>query len=84
MPPGGKTEIPGQDWRWGDVAGDSPDALGIVRDAVAAMIQLGEPKLHARQLVDWALADDPTLDSPDALVAAAYRSRIGAEPQATE
>ena len=68
----------------GDVSGASPDSLGIMRDAVAAMTQLGEPKLHARQLIERALADDPTLESADALVAAAYRGRIGAEAQATE
>ncbi len=57
---------------------------GVLRDAVAALTQLGEPKLHARQLVELALADDPTLDSADALVAAAYRVRAGDEPVATE
>lgn len=45
----------------------------ITNDAVAVLVQLGESKVHARQLVDRALAADPTLDSPDALVAAAFR-----------
>ena len=61
----------------GEVAEDPGSARGITRDAVAAMTQLGEPKLQARQLVERALADDPTLDSADALVAAAYRGRVG-------
>ncbi len=68
----------------GEVAQDSGSALGIRRDAVAAMTQLGEPKLNARQLVERALAVDPTLDSADALVAAAYRGRSGDKPVASE
>lgn len=60
--------------------GSAPSGAGIVmRDAVAALTQLGEPKLHARQLVEQAIADDPTLDSADAMVAAAYRVRAGEE-----
>jgi Holliday junction DNA helicase RuvA len=45
----------------------------LVRDAVAVLAQLGEQKLIARQLVDRALAADPTLDSAEVLVAAAFR-----------
>jgi Holliday junction DNA helicase RuvA len=45
----------------------------LAGDAVAVLVQLGESKLHARQLVDRALAADPTIDSADALVAAAFR-----------
>jgi Holliday junction DNA helicase RuvA len=45
----------------------------LVNDAVAVLAQLGEQKLTARQLVDRALAADSTLDSPEALVAAAFR-----------
>jgi Holliday junction DNA helicase RuvA len=57
-----------------------PTGTGVVmRDAVAALTQLGEPKLHARQLVEQAIADDPTIDTADALVAAAYRTRAGQE-----
>lgn len=44
-----------------------------VRDAVAALTQLGESKLQARRLIEQALAEEPELDSADALVAAAYR-----------
>ncbi len=51
----------------------------VMRDAVAALTQLGEPKLHARQLVEQAFAENPALDTPDALVAAAYRVRAGEE-----
>lgn len=45
----------------------------LINDAVAVLTQLGEQKLLARQLVDRALAADSTLDSPEALVAAAFR-----------
>ena len=64
-----------------DSPGDAgPPGTGIVmRDAVAALTQLGEPKLHARQLVEQAFADDPTIETADALVAAAYRVRAGEE-----
>jgi Holliday junction DNA helicase RuvA len=68
----------------GEVAPVAGSVWSITRDAVAAMTQLGEPKLHARQLVDRALSEDPTLDSADALVAAAYRGRIDDTPGASE
>jgi holliday junction DNA helicase RuvA len=45
----------------------------LVRDAVAVLVQLGEPRLIARQLVDRALAADKTLATPDQLMAAALR-----------
>jgi Holliday junction DNA helicase RuvA len=45
----------------------------LIQDAVAVLSQLGEPKLQARQLAERALAADPTMDSPEDLVAAAYR-----------
>ena len=67
-----------------DGAETSRGGSGVLRDAVAALTQLGEPKLHARQLVELALAGDPSLDSADALVAAAYRVRAGDEPVPTE
>ena len=54
-----------------------PGTAVVIRDAVAALTQLGEPKLHARQLVEQAFAENPALDTPDALVAAAYRVRAG-------
>ncbi len=62
-----------------DEPGDAgrPGTGIVMRDAVAALTQLGEPKLHARQLVEQAFADNPALDTPDALVAAAYRVRAG-------
>lgn len=49
----------------------------IVRDAILAMERLGEPRPHARRLIEKALAGDPALGSADALVAAAYRLREG-------
>lgn len=48
-------------------------ARRIAMDAVAALVQLGEQRLIAAQLIDRALAADPTLKSADALVAAAFR-----------
>jgi holliday junction DNA helicase RuvA len=47
--------------------------VSLVNDAVAVLTQLGEQKLLARQLIDRALAVDSTLNSPEALVAAAFR-----------
>lgn len=54
---------------------DSPTSArsSLINDAVAVLTQLGEAKLTARQLVDRALAADPSLDSPEVLVAAAFR-----------
>jgi Holliday junction DNA helicase RuvA len=48
-------------------------ASEIVQDAVAVLVQLGEPRQHARRLAERALAADPTIDAPDTLVAAALR-----------
>jgi Holliday junction DNA helicase RuvA len=45
----------------------------LVGDAVAVLVQLGEPRQHASRLVERALAADSTIDAPDALVAAAFR-----------
>ena len=45
----------------------------LIRDAVAVLVQLGEQKLIARQLVDRALAADKTLNTADQLMAAALR-----------
>jgi Holliday junction resolvasome RuvABC DNA-binding subunit len=45
----------------------------LIRDAVAVLVQLGEPRLIARQLVDRALAADKTLATPELLMAAALR-----------
>ncbi len=57
-------------------AGPEPAQAGepaVVHDALLALVQLGEPKIRARRLVAQALAEDPTLETADALVAAAYR-----------
>ena len=56
-----------------DPSADVPQRAAMIRDAVAVLTQLGEPSLPARRLIEHALADDPSLDSADALVAAAYR-----------
>ena len=60
-----------------DGAGPPPNARApvAVRDAVAALVELGEPKPKARQLVEQALNADPSLESADALAGAAYRLR---------
>jgi holliday junction DNA helicase RuvA len=55
----------------GGAVGDA--AAALVRDAVLVLAQLGEPKLHARQLVDRALAADPGIADAETLVAAAFR-----------
>lgn len=45
----------------------------VVADAVAVLVQLGEQRPVAMTLVERAIAADPTLDSADALVTAAFR-----------
>lgn len=54
-------------------APESDAHANLIRDAVTILIQLGEARLPARQLVDRALAADPAIDSADQLVAAAFR-----------
>lgn len=44
----------------------------LVHDAVGMLVQLGEPNLRARELVDRVLRADPTIDTAEALVAATY------------
>ncbi|MHC5003408.1 MAG: Holliday junction branch migration protein RuvA [Planctomycetota bacterium] len=46
-------------------------------DAATVLVQLGENRSVARQLVERALREDPELDGADALVAAALRLRDG-------
>ena len=50
--------------------GSEPSATG---DAVRVLVQLGESRLVANDLVDRAARADPELDTADALVAAALR-----------
>jgi hypothetical protein len=47
----------------------------LATDATTILMQLGEARPQARALVDRALAADPTIDSPDALVTAALALR---------
>ncbi len=54
-------------------SGDQTGPPAVIRDAVAALARLGESRQEARRLVERALADDPTLATADAVVAAAYR-----------
>jgi Holliday junction DNA helicase RuvA len=49
----------------------------VVLDAVAVLVQVGEPRPQARLLIEKALAADPTLATADDLVAAAYRVKEG-------
>jgi Holliday junction DNA helicase RuvA len=59
----------------GAAAPDAGPASELARDAVAMLAQLGEPRLNARRLVERVLEVDPTIDSPEDLVAAAFRLR---------
>lgn len=59
----------------GGVAARPAAESALITDAVSILVQLGETKLPARQLVDRALAADPAIDSPDQLVAAAFRMK---------
>lgn len=47
----------------------------LIHDAVAVLVQLGENKLTARHLVDRALASDESINTPDQLVATAFRMK---------
>jgi Holliday junction DNA helicase RuvA len=55
--------------------GVAPGKSQIIADAVAVLVQLGDSRLHARQLVDRALSVAPNLATADALVAAAVQLR---------
>ena len=48
-------------------------ADGIVGEAVSVLVQLGEMKSIATELVQRAQTADKTIDTPDALVTAAFR-----------
>jgi holliday junction DNA helicase RuvA len=50
-----------------------PKASSLLNDAIAVLVQLGEQRLAARQLVERAIAADPELDSAENVVAAAFR-----------
>lgn len=50
-----------------------PSSSAMIGDALAALCQLGESNPEAHRLIERALAADPSLDSADALVSAAYR-----------
>ena len=59
---------------------DAPAAAGIGRaqvimDAAAVLVQLGESRIDARELVDRALQRNPELATADAIVAAALATR---------
>jgi holliday junction DNA helicase RuvA len=58
----------------GDIDRASP-AARLAADAVAALVQLGETRLRAMQLVDRTLAADPTLATAEELISGAYRLR---------
>lgn len=48
---------------------------GLLGEAIAVLVQLGESRSNSRRLVEQAIHDDAALDSPDAVVAAALRLR---------
>lgn len=50
-------------------------AARLAADAVAALVQLGETRLRAMQLVERTLAADPTIVTAEDLIAGAYRLR---------
>ncbi len=55
-----------------DASGE-PSRAEMIRDALAALTQLGESSIQAHRLIERALAVDSSLESADALVTAAYR-----------
>jgi len=59
----------------GDAAVIADDARGIANEAAAVLTSLGEPKLQVMQLVERAIAADPTIDTPEELITAVYRLR---------
>ena len=71
-------ELHGKVDRFVELKPNAPAALngqgdGLVHDATAVLVQLGEQRLIARQLVERAIAADPELDSAESVVAAAFR-----------
>ena len=48
-------------------------APGASRDAIQVLVQLGEPRIRAVELVDRAGRADPDIETPDVLVAAVLR-----------
>lgn len=66
----------------GAAAAASPPAgagrAQVVLDAVAVLVQLGESRLDAREMVDRALERDASLASADAIVASALAARQAA------
>lgn len=65
-----------------EATGDEPGGAAsaalsgeAAEQAVAALVQLGEPRSHAESLVRRALASSPGLDSADGILAAAFSVR---------
>ena len=56
-----------------DSLAEEVSAPGASRDAIQVLVQLGEPRIRAVELVDRAGRADPGIETPDALVAAALR-----------
>lgn len=56
-----------------DSARSNDDRYALANDAVGVLVQLGENRVQARQLVDRALSADGALTTAEALVAAAFR-----------
>lgn len=59
-----------------DADGAHGDArAAMMREALAAMVQLGETRPNALQLIERAFAADPTIESTNVLITAAFRLR---------
>ena len=52
-----------------------PSRAQVIMDASAVLVQLGESRIDARELVDRALQRNPDLATADAIVAAALATR---------
>lgn len=57
----------------GDGETPEPTVSESQRDAIAMLVQLGETKLDATRLVERVRVADPELESPEDILAAAYR-----------
>ena len=55
----------------------APVGSRLTHDALAVLLQLGEPRHLAVQWIDRALSEDPDIDQVEALVGAAFRIKAG-------
>ena len=58
----------------GSTGGEAVEAIAdFAQEAIAVLLQLGEPRIRAEELVDRATRADPEIDTADGLVTAALR-----------